>query len=161
LEKAKEWNDILAAQESLTNYLHLWGSSWNKIPFEDESDDDETISSHEKNKIPRYTYASMKLMFRPPMRYLSYKEQKGLEKGVVPDRKGAKVDAWSPGGVEILVGILYWSGGYSNMYTLQLVARRCNVDGDTIIKDTSKRAIIRRLEEAIRIWKKVRAMSMY
>ena len=122
--------------------------------------------------------SSMKLIFRPPKRYLSYKEQRSLEKGVLPDRKGAKVDAWSPGGVELIVGIAAVDGdaGFTNTETihdenapppqqqqqqlsLQLQALRCDVDGDTVIKFTSERAIVRRLEEAIRIWRKVRAMK--
>jgi hypothetical protein len=97
---------------------------------------------------------SMNIMFRPPKRYLSYKEQKGLEKGRVPDRKGGKVDAWSPGGIRLTVAIVL----EQETAELRLVAKRCGIDGDTIIKMTSERAIIRRLNEAIRIWKKVRAM---
>ena len=97
----------------------------------------------------------MKIMFRPPKRYLSYKEQKGLEKGTMPDRKGGKVDAWSPGGIQLTVQVDILEQESAG---LRLIARRCDIDGDTIIKLTSERAIIRRLNEAIRIWKKVRAM---
>jgi len=128
---------------------------------------------------------SMKLIFRPPKRYLSYKEQKGMEKGVLPDKKGAKVDAWSPGGIELIVSMVVVGADGDNdiaagddsskchnnnvnnknhdnsqqHYHLQLQALRCGIDEDTIIKYTSERAIIRRLQnEALPIWKKVRQM---
>lgn len=105
---------------------------------------------------------SMKLIFRPPKRYLSYKEQKSMEKGVLPDRKGAKVDAWSPGGVEIQVTMRSEVEAVLGTQTsrktqrniLGVTARRCNIDGDTVIKKTSERAIVRRLENALRIWGK-------
>eukprot|EP00536_Pseudo-nitzschia_multiseries_P016241 jgi/Psemu1/45428/gm1.45428_g len=94
---------------------------------------------------------SMKLIFRPPKRYLSYKEQKSMEKGVLPDRKGAKVDAWSPGGIEIMISTK--TSEASNRAVLDVMVRRCDIDGDTVIKKTTERAIIRRLEDALRIWK--------
>jgi hypothetical protein len=112
----------------------------------------------------------MKLIFRPPKRYLSYKEQKSMEKnGAMPDRKGAKVDAWSPGGVEIKVTTSTMTttlGRKTNQNRNQILlqqqrtsvvgvtARRCDIDGDTVVKKTTERAIVRRLENAIRIWKK-------
>lgn len=135
-------------------------------------------------------YHSMKLTFRPPKRYLSYKEQKSMEKGVLPDRKGAKVDAWSPGGVELLVSIVVcqkstidsttstestkisfvaeestWENqptqsSQQQVLALQLQVLRCDIDGDTIIKYTTERAIVRRLKDGIRIWRKVRAMKV-
>ena len=43
-------------------------------------------------------------------------------------------------------------------YELQLVASRCGIDDDTVIKVASERTIIRRLEYAIRIWSKARSM---
>lgn len=106
--------------------------------------------------------SSMKLIFRPPKRYLSYREQKSMEKGVVPDRKGAKVDAWSPGGVEIQVtirtvveAVLETQTSRKRQKTIiGVMAQRCNIDGDTVIKKTSERAIIRRLENALRVWGK-------
>jgi len=111
---------------------------------------------------------TMTLRFRPPKRYLSYKEQKNMEKGILPDRKGGKVDAWSPGGVELLVLISLPSEQQqqqqqqqqdsSQAVQLQVMAKRCDIDGDTIIKYASERAIVRRLTDAVRIWEKVRAM---
>lgn len=81
--------------------------------------------------------------------------------GVIPDRKGAKVDAWSPGGVEIRVIMRTVirpdktpPNNNSTRIVLGVTALRCNIDGDTVIKKTSERAIVRRLENAIRIWKK-------
>jgi len=105
-----------------------------------------------------------------------------MEKGVLPDKKGAKVDAWSPGGIELIVSMVVvdadnidvttattvdnstiHNGKHTNgkiqYYHLQLQALRCGIDEDTIIKYTSERAIIRRLQnEALPIWKKVRQM---
>jgi hypothetical protein len=43
---------------------------------------------------------------------------------------------------------------------ISLVVRRCCFDSDTILKESSERAILRRLHEAIRIWQKVRAMKV-
>jgi len=101
----------------------------------------------------------MKIKFRPRKRYLSAKEQKGLEKGLIPDRKGGKVDAWSPGGIELIVQTVTIIDDNKNKRAqLQLVAKRCDIDRDTIIKHSSERAILRRLDEAVRIWRKVRAM---
>lgn len=129
-------------------------------------------SSSNKSKQPH----SMKLIFRPPKRYLSYKEQKSMEKGILPDRKGAKVDAWSPGGVEITVATKTIpatsnsnhsssaNDNDSNANTdnnsngkrmiICVTACRCSIDKDTVIKKTTERAIVRRLEDALRIWKK-------
>ena len=89
--------------------------------------------------------------------------------GAMPDRKGAKVDAWSPGGVEIKVTTTATKTAAAlvtetdqNQIMLQqkrtsvigVTARRCDIDGDTVVKKTTERAIVRRLENAIRIWKK-------
>ena len=118
----------------------------------------------------------MTLSFRPSKRYLSYKEQKGLEKGVIPDRKGAKVDAWSPGGVELIMKLVEEEEEDEKerpqsldddavkehkVYHLMLSARRCDIDDDTIVKFSSERVIMRRLKEAIRIWLKVREMQIF
>lgn len=156
------------AYDSLTNYLQLWAFALQQDPKalatpitssdftqvkelleEDGNGSPEDLV--DDNIIQKST--SMMIMFRPPKRYLSYKEQKGLEKGRMPDRKGGKVDAWSPGGIRLTVEI-----HEQETAELRLVAKRCGIDGDTIIKLTSERAIIRRLNEAIRIWKKVRGM---
>jgi hypothetical protein len=124
---------------------------------DDVDDDDESSSS---------TNARLRIMFRPPPRYLSYNEQKRMEKGTLPDRKGAKLDSKSPGGVDIRVR--YNNNALNDddddddddNNTILLVARRCCFDSDTILKESSERAIVRRLDEAMRIWKKVRAMKV-
>ena len=36
---------------------------------------------------------------------------------------------------------------------LQVLARRCNIDEDTMIKEMSEEAILNELKKAIRIWK--------
>jgi hypothetical protein len=158
------------AYDSLTKYLQLWAFALQQDPkalatpittsefkqqVEQSLDEDGNgpLEDLVDDNIKKST--CMKIMFRPPKRYLSYKEQKGLEKGRMPDRKGGKVDAWSPGGMQLTVQIETLE---EESAELRLVAKRCDIDGDTIIKLTSERAIIRRLNEAIRIWKKVRAM---
>ena len=82
--------------------------------------------------------------------------------GAIPDRKGAKVDAWSPGGVEIQVTTKIISKAMAGAHTnptiqrrniIGVTARRCDFDGDTVAKKTTERAIVRRLENAIRVWK--------
>ncbi len=162
----------VAAEESLRNFLEVWA----KITLPNDSglttpvsptkfkinniDHQEVINgAYDNSEIHYQTNSSMKLIFRPPKRYLSYKEQKSMEKnGVIPDRKGAKVDAWSPGGVEVEVAMTVTRDSSEakskEKSILGVTARRCNIDGDTVIKKTSERAIVRRLENAIRIWKK-------
>lgn len=116
--------------------------------------------SHSSASIILPPNVSMTLKFRPPKRYLSYKEQKGMEKGNLPDRKGAKVDAWSPGGVQLTVLVVPTSIELDSFdWKLVLEVRRCDIDDDTIIKYSSERAIVRRLTQAVRIWQKVRAMD--
>lgn len=120
--------------------------------------------------------SGVKLKFKNRPRFLNQKEQKGLDKGIIPDRKGAKIDAWSPGGVELLVQTVETVAttratnrrkqGETDGTTcrdenepeqrLRLVARRCDIDGDTIIKVSSERAIVRRLDEAVRVWIRMR-----
>jgi hypothetical protein len=192
-----------AAVDSLTNFLEVWAqislqndkglttpvsstkfktnihaataaaAADQEVISGDEGDgrDDDHAGGHYQNS----TSSSMKLIFRPPKRYLSYKEQKSMEKnGAMPDRKGAKVDAWSPGGVEIQVTMMTTTtttatktaalGTKMNQNQIMLqqqrtsilgiIARRCDIDGDTVVKKTTERTIVRRLENAIRIWKK-------
>ena len=183
--------DLMKAYDSLTNYLQLWGRNLELQPDKglttpitatdfqnttysysfldgslfsgveaDPADDITTIVA-----LDTPTNVSMTLKFRPPKRYLSYKEQKSMEKGVLPDRKGAKVDAWSPGGILLLVHVVTLQSppaafGITEEPSWQLLlqARRCDIDGDTVIKYSSERAIVRRLKEAMRIWVKVREM---
>lgn len=109
-----------------------------------------TLSLHNNSTL------QMRIMFRPPPRYLSYLEQKSMEKGVLPDRKGAKLDSKSPGGIAI--SLITTTATTPSVLTF--VAQRCGVDGDTVIKASSERAIIRRLDEALRIWKKVRDTNL-
>lgn len=148
---------------SLTNFLETWA----KATLHDDKGLTTPVSGT-KFREPRQKSTrekdllfakSMKLVFRPPKRYLSYKEQKDMEKGVLPDRKGAKVDAWSPGGIELTVTITSAPASAATSpadrnLVLGLTARRCDIDGDTVIKKTTERAIVRRLENALRIWKK-------
>ena len=110
--------------------------------------------------------SSVKISFCKTKRYLSSSEQRGLEKGQIPDRKGAKIDSWSPGGILLLVQTV--DCGRSNVddssdevhkdLMLRLIAKRCDIDGDTVVKISSERTIVRRLKDAIRIWKKMRTL---
>ena len=219
LEWVGDENERIARVESLTNFLEVWArltlsddkglttpvscskfkatgqqtkkgatatrrgtvSSSPPIPVADPPEHAEHLEQQQR---------TMKLVFRPPKRYLSYKEQKSMEKGVLPDRKGAKVDAWSPGGVEITVTTTttktttpmdrssrkqaptlhdnpigrHGAEAETEQQTEQrhklgVVVRRCDIDGDTVIKKTTERAIVRRLEDALRIWKKNNALK--
>jgi len=119
----------------------------------------------------------VKLSFRKTKRYLSRNEQRGLEKGVVPDRKGAKIDLWSPGGILLIVETLVPSSDRCNSTTktghmedtksagdenhrLQLSVKRCDIDGDTVVKVSSENTIVRRLKEAVQIWSNMRSILL-
>jgi len=193
LQNFNEMSTLTSAYRSLTNYLQLWARNLDLQPdkglttpitatdFRNASSSTSPYSFLDETSILNGMKSlgegneslsiippnvSMTLKFRPPKRYLSYKEQKSMEKGVLPDRKGAKIDAWSPGGVQLLVSIVdesklvsfpYDESHLDGPFRLRLEARRCDIDGDTVIKYSSERAIVRRLHEAIRIWIKVRA----
>lgn len=125
--------------------------------------------------------SGVKLSFRKTKRYLSRNEQRGLEKGVVPDRKGAKIDLWSPGGILLLVQTVSVelpcddgdgsvdseavasgigvAGTKNSVHgrRLRLVAQRCDIDGDTVVKVSSERTVVRRLKEAVGIWIRMRS----
>ena len=165
-----------ASIESLTNFIEVWA----RISLQNDkglttpvtSSKFKIISNNDNsNDNNNNMMMTMKLIFRPPKRYLSYKEQKSMEKNGSIDRKNAKVDAWSPGGVQIEIKIENEINNEidneieneiiqqqrTNMNTsskIGIILRRCDIDGDTIIKRTTERAIIRRLDDAIRIWKK-------
>ncbi|OEU23586.1 hypothetical protein FRACYDRAFT_233761 [Fragilariopsis cylindrus CCMP1102] len=113
--------------ESLTNFLEVWS----RISLQNDKG------------------------LTTPVTSSNYKEQKSMEKnGSIPDRKNAKVDAWSPGGVQIEIININTSANKIKSSNIGIILRRCDIDGDTIIKRTTERAIIRRLDDAIRIWKK-------
>ena len=164
--------------ESLTNFLEVWS----RISLQNDKGLTTPVTSskfkisskgdNNNNDNENIIMMTMKLIFRPPKRYLSYKEQKSMEKnGAIPDRKNAKVDAWSPGGVQIEIIATKLQQQQKQQQrtntrrstnkdkdtrgsTIGIILRRCDIDGDTIIKRTTERAIIRRLDDAIRIWKK-------
>lgn len=167
--------DANLAHESLERYLCEWAfllesdkalstpiSSSSLDPSRllkamDVLDYNEKSFQNEKKEARIVQTNSIRIMFRPPPRYLSYSEQRDLEKGTLPDRKGAKLDSKSPGGISIMIHTIERRKGSNDIYyELQLVASRCGIDDDTIIKVSSERTIIRRLKYAIRIWKNVR-----
>jgi hypothetical protein len=164
-------NDVLLAHDSLERYLRQWA-----FLLETDSGLSTPITSSTKplRRRENSTISSglnetrkkdcIRIMFCPPPRYLSYNEQRGLEKGLLPDRKGAKLDSKSPGGVQLIIQsqtkLVTNDEGTKDDCELQLVASRCGVDEDTLIKLSSERIIIRRLNEAIRIWKKSRGSAI-
>jgi len=156
------------------------------IPIEIDNENKE----EKMNQMKIIHTSGVKVSFRKTKRYLSRNEQRGLEKGQIPDRKGAKIDSWSPGGIHFIIQTLqYEEEELDNeaelvenepfvkevndnvhvmsiklnqkkieMYELRLVAKRCDIDRDTVVKVSSERTIIRRLRDAIRIWNKMRSL---
>ena len=162
LEASDNLESILQAQASLERFLMDWA-----FLLEDDKTLSTPITSTNKPLLRQIEETNdgidasmilqagyLRIMFRPPPRKLSFSEQKDLEKGQLPDRKGAKMDSKSPGGIQIRMIVI--QNDYN--FELRLVARRCGIDNDTIIKVASERTIMRRLDEALRIWRKVRAM---
>lgn len=142
-------DNIAQARVSILSYLLRWG----RLLEEDESMTTPVFCGTAINEERNTT--SFKISFRKAPRYMSYNEQKNLEKGKFPDRKGAKIDAWSPGGVELVFDV-EGEGRQEAQHLLKLTAQRCDIDGDTVVKVRSEQTIVRRLNEAIRIWSKVR-----
>lgn len=150
-------DNVQAARQSLVFFLHQWAQQL--AQNNDKQQLATPITTSDFTPVPMLNDTlRMTLMFRPPPRYLSYNEQKSMEKGVLPDRKGGKLDSKSPGGITIVVTTekMHDNGSCA----VRLVAQRYGVDGDTIIKASSERAIIRRLNEALNIWQTVRAMKI-
>jgi hypothetical protein len=92
---------IQQAHESLVRYLLMWASQLTHdkglttpviyTPFQEQI--------YESNSS-----CSMKLLFKPPKRIMSFQEQaRNLEKGMLPDQKGAKLDSKSQGGVKVVI----------------------------------------------------------
>lgn len=183
--------EISLAHNSLNAFLLDWGRALEKatgpeklptsifcIPFVPKPwagrDQDEIA------KLGRKEYASgnsttvvktsyVKISFQKTKRYLSRNEQRGMEKGQFPDRKGAKIDSWSPGSIILIIETVAAHsvpkidgvGGSLEsavVHELTLTAKRFDIDGDTVIKVSSERTIIRRLRDAIRIWNKMRTL---
>ncbi len=183
-------DEMTIAHDSLTAFLLEWGKSLEKadgterlptpifcIPYSPTPQlefQEFFIDVYEKEEYAALIQTSgVKLSFRKTKRYLSKNEQRGLEKGQIPDRKGAKIDSWSPGGILILIQTISchnpsnesknglecntWNTEHERQ-RLRLVAIRCDIDGDTVVKVSSERTIIRRLKDAIRVWKKMRSL---
>jgi hypothetical protein len=71
---------------------------------------------------------SMKLLFKPPKRIMSFQEARNLEKGVLPDQKGDKLDSKSQGGVKV---VIMMSTNEKNGQQLELTANRFGIDDDS------------------------------
>lgn len=166
-------DEVMLAHESLARFLKEWAFLLETDPGLSTPIMSTTkpLRRQRENALNSTSEETIKedcvrIMFRPPPRYMSYNEQRDMEKGVLPDRKGAKLDSKSPGGVQVMIQTKkiierknYDSVREEDHYELHLVASRCAVDEDTLIKASSERIIIRRLTEAIRIWKKSRSTS--
>lgn len=197
--------EIAFAQKSLASFLLQWGKALARaegseklatpiycIPFSPKSVTSMTTSSTtSKQDMPSIRTTTeeksilvenvvktsgVKISFLRQKRYLSMNEQREMEKGRLPDRKGAKIDSKSPGGVLFLIQITSCCDTSTptrtdmiaednpsiihdgEQHQLQLIAKRCDIDDDTIVKVASERTIIRRLNDAIRVWKKMRSL---
>lgn len=193
--------EIALAQKSLTSFLLAWGKELARaegseklttpiycIPFSPKSVTSMTKAPPNNNEEIATTRTAtkqnplivenvvktlgVKISFLRQKRYLSMNEQREMEKGRLPDRKGAKIDSKSPGGVLFLIQIVSCCDNSTLRTTdvireddlqdqqlqLQLTAKRCDIDDDTVVKISSERTIIRRLNDAIRVWKKMRSL---
>ena len=183
--------EVSIAHNSLVSFLLQWGKTLEKadgseklptpifcVPFVPKQEaiisvvNSTDAESQFQGQVIKTS--AVKISFRKTKRYLSRNEQRGLEKGQMPDRKGAKIDAWSPGGILLIVQtVKYDSPNEASfdsiedmveseegrfMLRLELRAKRCDIDGDTVVKLSSERTIIRRLRDAIRIWNKMRTL---
>ena len=90
---------------------------------------------------------SVQLLFQPPSGGTGYgdKDDEKDDGGNDNSNKKKKKKA-AEGGVEVVV--LEEASG-----RLKILARRCNMDEDTMVKEMSEQAIIDELKKAIRIWK--------
>ena len=79
--------------------------------------------------------------------YKSKEEEEREEKGETESKKKEEKDEPSQGGVEILVEQM--EDG-----KLRVVAKRCDIDDDTMIKEMSEEKILAELQMAIDVWKK-------
>jgi hypothetical protein len=108
-----------------------------------------SLPSEEEGKI----LSAVQLLFQPPSGtgYNDKDDAKSSSDDKVdtntPSKKKKKKA--SEGGVEIVI-----EQSESDNTKLQVRARRCNIDEDTMIKEMSEEAILEQLKKAIRIWKK-------
>lgn len=182
--------DISVAHNSMARYLLEWGKALERADGSDKLTTPIFCSRFEAPTSPPQTgntnresmnhavlltpsapreeehivkTSGMKISFRKTKRYLSANEQRGLEKGRMPDRKGAKIDSGSPGGLALLVRTIGPApvddpAQKAARQRLCLSVTRCDVDGDTVVKAASERTIVRRLKFAVRIWTNMRSM---
>ena len=148
---SKDTKDTDIAFDSMSTYLQDWAKLFEgeggkqrglTTPVtvtlytsegEEDSDDDIVAS------------AGVKLVFRPPKdNYYSKSEEQDREGG---NEKKKKTKEVSPGGVMVLAEKC--SGGDE----LRVVAKRCDIEDETIIKEMSEEAIVDDLRKAIKIWK--------
>eukprot|EP00980_Cylindrotheca_fusiformis_P009449 scaffold2068_cov96-Cylindrotheca_fusiformis.AAC.5 len=118
-----EWALLLEKDSGLSTPIMTTTTSLRRL-LPGESEPDDSIKE-----------SCVRIMFRSPPRYLSCSEQRDMEKGILPDRKGGKLDSKSAGGVQLsMKTTLVIDDTNDDVYQLQLVASRCAVDEDTIVK---------------------------
>ncbi len=106
----------------------------------------------------------VRLDFKPTNTGSAYKsksEERQLETQRGPNQSTSKPGASNinvlrqskEGGVEILVEEVN-KGGADGKRQLRVRARRCNMDDATVVKELSEETILKRLGEAVEVWKK-------
>ena len=92
--------------------------------------------------------ASCKLVFQKVDTGYNDKDDDDDENSEIQESKG---DEPKQGGVEITVQKLISKESHQS---LRVVARRCDIDEDTMIKEMSEELILKQLQKAIGVWKK-------
>ena len=127
-----KWMDLFESKSiSLTTPVKVF-----KRSNIDESDDESVVEG-----------ASCKLVFQKVDTGYNDKDEDDN------DNDGEKGNDEEPkqGGVEIVVQKVI---SKENQQSLRVVARRCDIDEDTMIKEMSEELILKELQKAIGVWKK-------
>lgn len=139
--------------DSLSEYVNEWASL-----FQDSKAMGLTtpVNVLPSSAVPEENVASVsgvRIVFKKTQTgsaYRSKEEEREVEKQGGSSYKAPsdkKNDAKLEGGVEVLVEKLQDG-------TVQVRARRCDIDEDTMIKEMSEETIIKELKKAIDVWKK-------
>lgn len=146
---ARSGDDASVAYNSVAGYLKDWAALYKGeggkqkglttpvsvsliLPPDDENDD-ETV----------YESTGVKFTFKPPENaYFSKSEERASEEG--RKEKEKKV---SPGGLAVIVERVAEGG------QVQVIAKRCDIEEGTVVKEMSEQFLIGELRTAIQIWK--------
>jgi hypothetical protein len=146
----------LASSDSKFESLSLYIQTWSKQTFTEDGGKKSGLTTPVNLVMLPETKSSqgdivavsgVQLVFKPTNTgnaYTTKSEEKAQEKGEGPQKKKPKKE----GGVEILVEKL--KDGQ-----VQVRARRCELDEDTMIKAMSEETILGKLNEAVKAWKKL------